>query len=475
MQLSNRYPLPERTFRLYPTLLWWLGSGFLLVLIIVWLLTDQVTRELGEQYTEAEGRAIASLLATDFGRHLEAYPPEQWTSPEVYQRLYQVYISKAQPLGVEWVQLYRLNGTIIFSPIPEWVGLNRQDIEPQNELDFTTLTEPKVEYISWKTMGPDNNVVVRDAFEVYVPFLGDEMDMDGMSGDSWVFEIYLDASAYRRQVRLLQWEIAGLFITMGILLGGLTWHMTRRADRVIQSQIEALRQAYQHLEHLEHFRSQMTSMLAHDLKNQLAVVAGVLENLELTCSPQETDTRELVQGAQHALQQVRIMLQNLVDMARLEEARLEVRLEALDPRDLFQEAVESLAVLLQSNGNQYEIQIEPNTPHLLGDRYLLLRVLQNLIHNAVRHGGPGVHIRLLARADGQAMVLLQVQDNGPGIPPEHLPHIFERFYQVSPTKGGSGLGLAFSRLALEAMGGTISVESQPGQGATFSLRLPRAP
>ncbi len=461
-------PLP-RPVRIYPTLLWWLGGGYLVVLLVVWNLVNLVVRDVAEQYAQAEGRAIAALLATEFLQHLERYPPDQWTSEEVYERLYRIYHDKARPLGVLWVQLYLLDGTVIFSPNAEWIGLNRSVLEPENELDFTQLSEPKVEYVPHKFMGPEG-VEIRNAFEVYVPFVGQDLDMT----QPWIFEIYVDAGTLQQSVRLLQWEIAGLFITMGVLLGGLTWYMTRQADRVIQSQMQALQKAYQDLRRVEEFRAQMTSMLAHDLKNQLGVVAGVLENAVLACPNEEPELLDLFQGAQQALQHIRIMLQNLVDVARLEEARLEVQLQSLNPQDILQESVQSMEVLLRANGNTYDIQVEPGTPPLKGDRYLLLRVLQNLIHNAVRHAGPHVHIRLKARPDGADRVVLQVEDNGVGIPPEHLPHIFDKFYQGSSSRGGSGLGLAFCKLALEAMNGSIAVESEPGRGTTFTLYLPRA-
>jgi two-component system sensor histidine kinase BaeS len=112
----------------------------------------------------------------------------------------------------------------------------------------------------------------------------------------------------------------------------------------------------------------------------------------------------------------------------------------------------------------------------LADRARLVQVLQNLIRNAIRHTPEGGIILVSAELEPDGEVALRVFDTGEGIPPEHLPHIFDRFYRADPSRtrsggGGAGLGLAIARELITAMGGTISAESDPGEGAEFTIRL----
>ena len=112
----------------------------------------------------------------------------------------------------------------------------------------------------------------------------------------------------------------------------------------------------------------------------------------------------------------------------------------------------------------------------LADRRALEQVLGNLLDNAIKYCPSGATIRLSAEPQGDH-VRLSVSDSGPGIPAQHLPRIFERFYRVDAGRsrelGGTGLGLAIVKHLVEAMGGTVSVESQPGRGSTFSFTLPK--
>ena len=109
-----------------------------------------------------------------------------------------------------------------------------------------------------------------------------------------------------------------------------------------------------------------------------------------------------------------------------------------------------------------------------GDAARLEQVLQNLTANAVRHGRPGGHVSLSAEREGDAVVL-RVTDDGAGIPPVHLPHVFDRFYKADPSRAerdGTGLGLSIVKAIVERHGGTVTVTSTPGVVTTFEVRLP---
>ncbi len=105
------------------------------------------------------------------------------------------------------------------------------------------------------------------------------------------------------------------------------------------------------------------------------------------------------------------------------------------------------------------------------DPQRMKQVLYNLLDNALRHTHSGGEVRSRLEVDGDKLII-QVRDDGEGIPAEKLPYVFERFFQVEPTRGGTGLGLAVVKELVEAHGGTVSVESELGQGATFTISLP---
>ena len=150
--------------------------------------------------------------------------------------------------------------------------------------------------------------------------------------------------------------------------------------------------------------------------------------------------------------------------------------ERVDVRGLAAAAAAELGPLAARAG--VRIQVAAGDPHeAVASTDLLYRCALNLIDNAVKHSGEGASVAIDAGEDG-AEVWLRVRDTGPGIPAEHLPHVFERFYRVDRSRargrGGAGLGLAIVRALTESMGGSVEAESTAGEGAAFTLRLPRA-
>lgn len=151
--------------------------------------------------------------------------------------------------------------------------------------------------------------------------------------------------------------------------------------------------------------------------------------------------------------------------------------ERVDVRGLAAAAAAELAPLAARAG--VRIRVADGAPReALGSADLLYRCALNLIDNAVKHSGEGAFVAIDAGGDGEE-VWLRVRDTGPGIPAEHLPHVFDRFYRVDRSRargrGGAGLGLAIVRALTESMGGSVEAESTEGEGAAFTLRLPRAP
>ncbi|MDW8368590.1 MAG: ATP-binding protein, partial [Abditibacteriales bacterium] len=165
----------------------------------------------------------------------------------------------------------------------------------------------------------------------------------------------------------------------------------------------------------------------------------------------------------------------LLALSRAESPDWAPRLEPVDVGATARTVVDELRDRAAEHGVRLSVEIEaPEGPRAQADATSLEHVLTNLVDNAIRHTRPGTHVRVRARTDAGA-VLVEVADDGPGIPERHLPRIFERFYRVDPGRsrqvGGTGLGLSIVRHLVQRMGGSVSVDSQIGTGTTFTIRL----
>jgi len=175
------------------------------------------------------------------------------------------------------------------------------------------------------------------------------------------------------------------------------------------------------------------------------------------------------------------MVNDLLDISRLEEGQQPLFPEPVAAQALLEEAAARFAPLFTSAQIAVEIAAEPGLPLLHVDRHLVERVLNNLLHNAIKFTPDGGRIRLWAHLDphvAPAAMLVGVSDTGPGIPLAEQPRLFQKFQRLDSTQGrwvGSGLGLSFCKLAVEEHGGRIWVESEVGQGSTFVMALPVHP
>lgn len=451
----------EKRFRIYPVLFLWLLSGLAGATLVILVLLQSTIRNLVFIHIQAEGVAVAQLMGVHFLRQLEGYPREAWTSDEVQRLLRETYTREAIPLGVVWAQMFDGDGNILFSPEPAHVGLNRSAIEARKTTVFQERQEPEVFLLFPEDLGYLQKYITVPVLEVYVPFQDTVHPFQ-------VVEVYLDARPFLTSLRRLQLTIGGILAVTLVVLGGLTFMLTRRADAIIAQQFHALEDAYNRLERLQTFRSNLSNMLAHDLKNHLAALDSGLELLQSL--PRDPETQETLTDIRTSVRHAVLMVQNLQDLTRLEDAVLPIEMRSVALRPLLEQVYQSLRVWSEAQTKTCHIAIHPPDLHVRGDAQLLYRVVQNLLHNALKYTPPQGQVWLEAQAQN-GKVLLHIRDSGPGIPAEHLPRIFEPFYRVPGRTGGMGLGLAFCKMAVEAMQGRITVVSQEGHGTTFTIEL----
>jgi signal transduction histidine kinase len=232
------------------------------------------------------------------------------------------------------------------------------------------------------------------------------------------------------------------------------------------------------LENADRQRRELMADIAHELRTPLTVIQGNLEGLRDGVYVATPEQLEFV------LDETR-KLGRLVDDLRLltlaESGQLTLDLQILHVPQLLADVRDAFAHQADEDGVAIVLEVDELVggagplPPLLADPQRLGQVLGNLVANALRHTPPGGQVTLGAAKASANQVHLWVKDTGEGIWPEDLPHIFDRFYRADKsrarTTGGAGLGLAIARQLVQAHGGQIEVESQPGQGARFTLKL----
>ena len=236
---------------------------------------------------------------------------------------------------------------------------------------------------------------------------------------------------------------------------------------------EQLEKNYAQLQEVEKLRQDLRNMIVHDLRTPLTSVIIAVEMLEK--HGVLTDTQRMMMTiASSAGQTLLGMINDLLDVEKMEAGPTQLRYEDLSPSALVARAVEQVSPLAQMEQTMLVTEIAPGLPTFAGDENKMSRTLVNLIANAIKFTHAGT-VTITAAPDGKGNMRFAVRDTGAGIPEEAFERIFEKFGQVdSRTKVGTGLGLAFCKLAVEAHGGTINVESTLGEGSTFSFTVPLA-
>lgn len=230
---------------------------------------------------------------------------------------------------------------------------------------------------------------------------------------------------------------------------------------------------------LARLRDDMTHMLVHDLRSPMSVVKGSTELIRFSLGQGKREKVErLLEMTEDASDRILCLINGLLDVSKLESGQMPVHPETIGAGMLLNEAATRLAPLAEEAEISLQTSVSPNLPPLRVDPELISRVLHNLVDNAIKFTPDEGHVRLWARLDADQQpptMLVGVSDTGPGIPPEAQARLFKKFQQVISKEGrrpGTGLGLPFCKLAVEAHGGEIWVESEAGKGSTFLMRLP---
>jgi two-component system, sensor histidine kinase and response regulator len=236
-----------------------------------------------------------------------------------------------------------------------------------------------------------------------------------------------------------------------------------------------LQRRYEELKESERLREKLTHLIVHDLRNPLGVIqVGLDFALHLSAQPSEPVTVRVLETAFSQVGVVNRMIDDMLDISRFEGGKMPLHIEENSIPVILEEARAAVAIY----GQHVSVDLSEAAPSACLDRELVRRVLTNLFGNAVKFTPAGGEIRITVRSTPWE-TRFEVHDSGTGISPEHHERIFEKFGQVDTAQPGpfrsTGLGLTFCKLAVEAHGGRIGVESEVGKGSVFWFTLPNRP
>jgi two-component system, OmpR family, phosphate regulon sensor histidine kinase PhoR len=224
---------------------------------------------------------------------------------------------------------------------------------------------------------------------------------------------------------------------------------------------------------LEMVRRDFVSNVSHELRTPLASLKALTETLMEGALDDPPAARHFLSRMEHEIDNLAQMVQELLELSRIESGRVPLERRAVSPYELIMASVERMQVQAERARLNVSVDIPEDIPNVTADPERMEQVLVNLLHNAIKFTGPGGEIKAGAFVQ-PGKVVFYVRDSGAGIPPEALSRIFERFYKADRARsgGGTGLGLSISRHLVEAHDGRIWAESTPGQGSTFYFSLP---
>jgi two-component system phosphate regulon sensor histidine kinase PhoR len=229
------------------------------------------------------------------------------------------------------------------------------------------------------------------------------------------------------------------------------------------------------IKHLEVVRSEFVANVSHELRTPLAIFRGYLETLMENPDLPAADARKMLSTMRRHSERLNALVEDLLILTRFESKQIEMELSHVHVDAFFRQLVQDWQQQPLASKSSIELKIPDNLPLLEVDPLRFEQVILNLLENAVAYSNPPCRVVISAKCDDRT-VEVRVSDNGIGIPPADLPHIFERFYRVdkgrSRVSGGTGLGLSIVKHMMQSHQGSVHVESDLGKGTTIVLRLP---
>ncbi len=305
--------------------------------------------------------------------------------------------------------------------------------------------------------------------------------ISGTLGGSWPFA----QGSAQATLLMLQAFMAVIAVTALVLAVGVTERrraeqeldqLNQTLERRILDRTSALQRTVEQLQELDRLKSAFVGIVSHELRTPVTSMKGLAENLlDGVIGPVNERQRYYLTRIRSNAERLTRMLNELLNLSKIEAGRIELRPAPLSLHELFADLLEGFQTLAQRKGILIEVTPTDGMPEAYADRDKLYEILANLLENAIKFTPSGGRIQIGAAVLDDGHLRIAVSDTGCGIPVEHLPKIFDKFYQVQsvPLNGtGTGLGLSIAKGLVELHGGTIAVESAAGRGSRFSFTVP---
>ena len=251
-----------------------------------------------------------------------------------------------------------------------------------------------------------------------------------------------------------------------------------RLGRDVNQLAERLKLADEQRTAIDAERRELTAAISHDLRTPLASVRAMVEALDDEVVDDRTEIKRYYATMRREIERLSRMIDDLFELAQIDAHAVRLDLQPVALPEVVAEVVDAMQAQAAASGIHLELHIDAEPPELILDGSRIERAIANLVRNALEHTPTGGHVDVRVSLDG-ACATVRVADTGDGIDAADLPHIWTRFYRAEKsrrrtggTADGAGLGLAITRGIVDAHGGSIAVESQLGQGAAFTTRLP---
>jgi signal transduction histidine kinase/tetratricopeptide (TPR) repeat protein len=294
---------------------------------------------------------------------------------------------------------------------------------------------------------PSGAVTVRADFEGNFP--------------NWTLEF---AQQNPRLVETFLTSRRGLYFYVFLLIAGILGFGLILTVRTVNRELELAR-----------MKSDFVSTISHEFKSPLTSIRQLAEMLQTGRVPSEERRQEYYDVLLEQSERLTLLTDNVLNLARIEEGRKEYQFETVDIAALVREIVTTVQDRVRHEGFFIEVKLEEPLPPVMADRAAITQALTNLMDNAIKYSDKEKKVKVSSFVEGQNLVI-EVKDFGVGIKKEEIDRVFERFYrggdELTRTVKGSGLGLTLVKEIIEAHRGHVRVESEPGRGSTFSIRLP---
>ncbi|HET7397873.1 MAG TPA: HAMP domain-containing sensor histidine kinase [Intrasporangium sp.] len=437
-----------------------------LILVVGIIAAQAVASELRSTALSQEAQAVAF----DASARIEGLlRPDDLRLPLTGERVAQIdrlVRERALGLGTLGMSLWRADHVIAYSTDSSSIAKSDHD-DPELDAALAGRLTQSIKRSSAVDIRLPSSTA--EVMEVYVPLRLGGPEVVG------AFELYRDladvngriATVRRSMVMVLGGGLAVLLVALLMVVRG--------ASRQLQTQSETLAHLAARQE-VARLQTEFVGVVSHELRTPLTALVGFSELL-LGEDVADHDRREWTELLHSGAQHLRHLVEQLLDVSRIDESRLEVHLTTVSVQAAAAEALRSFTAL--PPGIEITRHFEKGLPPVLADHERLVQILTNLLSNAVKYSPDGGEVALTARRLGRT-VQVNVVDHGLGIPPTETDRIFERFYRVDDERRrsieGTGLGLYITRQLVQLLGGTITVHSLgERRGSAFTVTLPVAP